>query len=180
MSGKHFIVYDLASGALRWRGQGDASEQVLDAGMGIIAVSAASYDAYAAGAASLPIAEIRSVLWQQVKARRAAARDGGAATPLGAVDSQETEDVPARTNILGTTLAATIAKMNSAPFAVTWTMLDNSEPTLDADQMISVGLAVLAHVNACYDRARSLRAQIDAAQDITELLSIDINAGWPA
>lgn len=155
---------------------GIASLQFLNVGEVLIGVSAA---AYLVPLADIPIAEIRAALWQQVKAKRAAVRDGGAATPLGAVDSQETEDVPARTNILGATFAAMIAKMNAVDYSTTWTMLDNSEMALDADQMISVGLAVLAHVNASYDRARALRNQIDAAEDVAALLKIDIGEGWP-
>nr|WP_246343944.1 DUF4376 domain-containing protein [Sphingobium jiangsuense] len=119
-------------------------------------------------------------MWRQIKARRAAVIDGGAPTPFGPVDSCETEEVPARTNIMGAVLAAVIAKMADAPFAKTWTMLDNSVQTFGADEMIAVGLAVMAHVNAAHDRARDLRAAIDAAEDAATLLQIDIASGWPS
>lgn len=175
MSGKYFLVYDTASGALRWRGQGDAGEQVLDPGMGILPVSKAAYDAYADGISALPIDEIRSALWSQAKTKRDKVIDGGAATPFGAVDSYEL----ARSNIAGAALAALIAKGAGAAYSVDWTLLDNNVVSLDADGMMAVGLAVMGHVNAAHDRARALRAQIDAAADVAALLSIDITTGWP-
>ena len=119
---------------------------------------------------------LRALLWQQVKAKRDAVIDGGASTPAGAVDSDE----KARDNIAGAALAALIAKGAGAAYSVDWTLLDNSVATFDADMMIAVGLAVMAHVNAAHDRARTLRSAIEAAADAAELLRIDIASGWPA
>lgn len=117
----------------------------------------------------------RLIVWEMVRGLRNTAIDAGAPTPFGAVDSDEA----ARSNVSGAALGALIAKSAGAPYSVTWTMLDNSTAALDADQMIGMALAVLTHVNACHERARELRAEIEAAADMAELLAIDVTAGWP-
>lgn len=117
----------------------------------------------------------RLIIWRDAKDQRDAHIDGGAMTPSGPVDS----DSMARSNISGATIAALVAKTNNIPYSITWTLLDNSTVTLDADAMIGLGMAVLAHVNACHERARQLRAEIEAAQNMAELLAIDVGAGWP-
>lgn len=119
--------------------------------------------------------ELRMEVWDRVKVQREAAIDAGAPTPHGAVDS----DTDGRNNVAGATLAANIALSSGQPYSITWTLLDNSTVTLDADAMIGLGVAVLAHVNACHERARQLRAEIEAAQTMAELLAIDVGAGWP-
>lgn len=124
---------------------------------------------------ALTVDGLRMVIWEQTKAKRDAVIDGGAASALGVVDS----DAPSRSNISGAVLGALIAQSASAPFTIEWTAKDNSVHTLDAAQMIALGLAVLSHVNAAHDNARALRSEIEAAADVSTLLSIDIEAGWP-
>lgn len=119
---------------------------------------------------------VRYVIWSAAKDQRDLHIDGGALTPSGPVDS----DSEARSNISGAATGALIAKVSNLPYSVTWTMLDNSTATLDADGMLAMGLAVLAHVNACHDRARQLRTAIEAAATMAELLAIDVTAGWPS
>lgn len=118
---------------------------------------------------------LRGPIWERAKAARDAAIDGGAPTPAGVVDS----DALSRSNITGASIGAMLAQSSGAPFSVEWTLKNNSVVTLDAAQMIALGLAVLAHVNACHDHARALREQIEAAADVTALLQIDVSAGWP-
>lgn len=118
---------------------------------------------------------LRPTIWGKVKARRDAVIDGGAPTAIGVVDS----DTLSRSNISGAVLGALIAQSASAPFSIEWTAKDNSVHTLNAAQMIALGLAVLSHVNAAHDNARALRIEIEAAADVPTLLTIDIEAGWP-
>lgn len=118
----------------------------------------------------------RLFIWGLARDQRDEHIDGGAMTPFGAVDS----DAEARSNITGAATGALIAKVSNLPYSVTWTMLDNSTATLDADGMLAMGLAVLAHVNACHDRARQLRTAIESAATMAELLAIDVTAGWPS
>lgn len=161
-----YVVFDLTTGEpTKW---GQCQPELLDA--------QAEAGQRALATSALNVEGNRSVFWQDVKTVREAHLNGGASTPFGAVDSNEV----ARSNITGAALAATLSKSVDQPFSVNWTMLDNSVEALDADQMIGLALAVLAHVNACHDRARALRGQIDAATDMAELLAIDIQSGWPS
>lgn len=160
-----YVVFDVATGEpIKW-GQCQADLLEVQAGPGEKAIATSS----------LSVEANRLVIWNAVRDARDAHIDGGAMTPSGAVDS----DSLARSNVSGATIAALVAKLNSVPYSITWTMLDNTPITLDADGMIGMGMAVLAHVNACHERARELRAEIEAAANMAELLAIDVMAGWP-
>lgn len=168
----YYFIYSLADGSEIMRGSGDVSIQRPPAGFGVVEVPRGVWEA---GLSTAPLDALQGALWQRVKAARDAAIDGGAATPEGVVDS----DALSRSNISGAALGALIAQSAGAPFSVEWTLKDNSVVTLDASAMIALGLAVLAHVNGCHDHARTLREQIEAAADVTALLTIDVAAGWP-
>lgn len=160
-----YVVFDLATGQpLRW---GSCQAEVVEdqAGAGERALSTSD----------LSVEGNRLVVWRMARDQRDEHIDGGAMTPVGAVDS----DSEARSNITGAATGALIAKVSNLPYTVTWTLLDNSTVTLDADGMIAMGLAVLSHVSACHERARQLRTAIEGAQGMAELLAIDVNAGWP-
>lgn len=161
-----YVVFDLTTGGVIRFGQ--CQEEVLESQPGEGERALATSD--------LTVEGNRLIIWRMVRDQRDEHIDGGAMTPAGAVDS----DSMARSNISGAVIGALVAKTAGAPYSVTWTMLDNSTVTLDADGMIALGLAVLAHVNACHDRARQLRAAIESAADMAELLSIDVTAGWPS
>jgi hypothetical protein len=51
----------------------------------------------------------------------------------------------------------------SPTFEITWTLFDNTHRVLNKEQMIAVGVALGAHVQTQFDKARALRDQIDAA-----------------
>ena len=161
-----YVVFDLTSGApLRW---GQCQIEMLEAQAGPGERALATSD--------LSVDGNRLVIWRMARDQRDERIDGGAITPVGAVDS----DAEARSNITGAATGALIAKVSNLPYSVTWTMLDNTTVTLDADGMIAMGLAVLSHVNACHDRARQLRTAIESAANMAELLAIDVTAGWPS
>lgn len=160
-----YVVFDTAIGSpVKW---GQCQPELLDA--------QAEEGQRALATSALTVVGNRLIVWEQVRNLRNEKIDAGAPTPFGLVDSDE----QARSNVSGAALGALIAKSANAPYSVTWTMLDNSTVTLDADGMIGLGVAVLAHVNACHERARELRADIEAATDMAELLAVDVSAGWP-
>lgn len=176
MSSEYFISYFFADGSERSRGVGPdgiASVQKLPSGVGILKVSNADYQG---GLADIPLAAVQSAVWEQIKLHRDNVIDGGAPTPSGIVDSDELS----RSNIAGAALAALIAQGSSQPFSVDWTLKNNSPVTLDASEMIAVGLAVMTFTTAAHDNARALRALKDAAPDVTTALQIDYTAGWPS
>ena len=143
---------------------------VLPDGLAVLTLSQSASDADL----SDYLDEIRVTMWEQVKASRDATIDGGAPSPIGTVDS----DATSRSNIAGATLAAFIAKAGAQPFSIDWTDAANSVHTLDADGMIALGLAVMAHVNGAHENARALRGAIESAPTLTDLLSVDIRGGW--
>lgn len=165
MSNVNYVVFSLATGEPKRWGVCPADMVALQAGE---------------GERSLPTTALtadgnRPAVWDAAKVERDAHINGGAPTAFGVADSDEL----ARSNIAGAALAALIAKGAGSPFSVTWTMADNSTVALNADQMIALGVAVMAHVDACHAHARILRGAIETAPDMASLLSIDVTAGWP-
>lgn len=47
-------------------------------------------------------------------------------------------------------------------------------------QIVAYGLAIGAHVQACFDREAALAAAIETAADHEALSALDLGAGWPA
>src|SRR5207237_3785213 len=99
-----------------------------------------------------------------------------APTPLGTAQT----DLESLVKINGLVSMAMLAKSAGQPFGETFTMADNSEVPLTADQMIGFGTAVGAHIAAVHARGRELRAAINAAATAEEIASIDLETGWPA
>lgn len=76
------------------------------------------------------------------------------------------------------TAARTLAKENAA-YTVNWKAGPGAFVTLNAAQIIAIADGVAAHVQACFDREMALSTEIAAAQNLSALLAIDLNAGWP-
>lgn len=94
---------------------------------------------------------------------------------VGVFDSDDT----ARLNITGAVVMAQVAIAAGSPFSMSWKLANNSIVTLNATQMISVGIAAGTHVAACHARAQALGISVQGAADHTALDAIDLNAGWP-
>lgn len=149
---------------------------------GEIIVPASDDDAFAIGLDGVlvyrqrTLDETKADCWFRVKNRRAAAIAGGVdVVGIGVVQSDETSKL----KISGAVQMAMIAQSAGSPFSVVWTLADNSTATLNAGQMIGMGLAVGQHEYACHSNARNFRALIEAAASIAEIEAIDIEAGWP-
>jgi len=67
---------------------------------------------------------------------------------------------------------ALVAKVTGAPFAVNWTLADNTAVTLDADGMLGVSQALATHSATVHGIARELKVLVDAAETPEELESI--------
>lgn len=110
----------------------------------------------------------RAAKWSQIKAARDAHENGGFDTAWGRFDSDPTS----QTKLIGAAQLASIALAQGAPFGIEWTLQDNTSVPLDALQMISVGVALAAHIDAAHQRGRQLRAQIEAAATLQDLEAI--------
>lgn len=119
---------------------------------------------------------LRLDLWAKVKADRDARIFGG--VDVAGVGEIQT-DADSKIKILGAVQMAQIALTASQPFAIKWTRTDNVDVDLDAAGMIGLGLAVGQYEAACFANGQALRAAINAATTVAELMSIDLQTGWP-
>lgn len=90
--------------------------------------------------------------------------------------------VPIRTDRESTAkiTAAYVQASANLAFSVRWKVDTGIFVTLDAEAIISIGDAVTAHVQACFDNEDVLTTAILAAEDLTALDAIDIESGWPS
>lgn len=119
---------------------------------------------------------LRARHWALVKARRDEAEWSGCATALGRVDT----DPDSQRKVGGAVQLALIAAGAGQPFALDWTMQDNSAVAHDGSAMIGLGVAVGQHVAACHEAALAKRAAIDAATDRAGIEAVPIEGGWPS
>ncbi len=122
-----------------------------------------------------PLEEAKAALRERVNAIKTQRQQGGAPTPQGIVDS----DVDSRNKLNGAVLMAMLAAQAGQPFAIAWTLADNSNVALDGPGLIAMASAVGQHVAACHAHAQALKAAIDLAEDHAALDAIDVEAGWP-
>lgn len=121
----------------------------------------------------VPVVEsYRAQKWEQVKALRDE-KLKLADTIFGTAQT----DIESMVKINGLATMALIAKSAEAPFSETFTMADNSEVTLNADQMIGFGVAVGQHIAAVHGRGRELRDYLQTAS-LEEIEALDIEEGW--
>lgn len=107
--------------------------------------------------------------WAEIKAARGTQESAGFTVEgVGTFDS----DADSRARIIGAVTAAKIAKDEGQPFSVEWTLADNTAVMLDADQVISVGFAMLTHITSTHEKGRTLRSAITAAEDVDSLNAI--------
>jgi hypothetical protein len=115
-----------------------------------------------------PIEQLRSMFWNVMKAKRDQVISGGFAVGPMTLDS----DAESRANIVGAALSAQIAILGNQQWSKAWTLADNSTTMITPSQMIAIGSALDAHVQAAYDRGVEIRQEIAAAQSLADLQSI--------
>ncbi|WP_347269850.1 DUF4376 domain-containing protein [Rhizorhabdus histidinilytica] len=128
------------------------------------------------------IAELRAARWRQAKDIRFMRMTGGCLVPgIGLVDTRNDPISNSQLFVAGAALSASraLAIDPDTDWSKDWTLADNSVVTLSAAQMIALGDAVEAHLQACQDAGTAIRALIDAADDEAALAAIDITAGYP-
>lgn len=106
--------------------------------------------------------------WDEIKAARAAQETGGFTWDTSTFDS----DHVSQGRIQGAVQLALLAADAGQPFAIDWTLADNTVRTLDAAGVIAVGLALGAHVQAAFAHGRDLYAAIEAAADTAAVAAI--------
>ena len=76
------------------------------------------------------------------------------------------------TSVQRISMAAQAAQLAPAGFSIEWTCQDNSIITLSRDQLIQMPLIMAQASNALHEKARTLKAQIDAATSIEEVEAV--------
>lgn len=117
------------------------------------------------------ISTVKARAWAGIKYVRGVLEFGGFTWDNSAFDS----DAQAQARIQGGVQLATIAAANNQPFSIDWTLADNSVRTLSSTEMVTVGFALAAHVQAVHTTARTLRSQIEAATTVAEVEAVT----WP-
>lgn len=115
----------------------------------------------------LSLAEQKDAKWNEIKARREAEDR----KPLPYMDKLLDFDDAGREKLLWALKAADVA---GAAFSVEWTCADNSTLTLTAATIAGIPVAAAMRSDANHQKARRLRAAIDAAGTVEELNAI----GW--
>lgn len=109
--------------------------------------------------------------WSEIKTIRLSKEYGGFICNGSRYDSDE----DSTRRIVGATTLASLAKVSGEPFAIDWTLADNTVKTLDADSMISVGECLGQYVASIHATSRVLRDQIENATTLEEVALIH----WP-
>ncbi len=132
---------------------------------------------FVADVAADDLGTARAVKWAEIKAIRDQLECGGfELANVGRFDS----DAESRARIVGASMAAKIARDAGQPYSINWTLANNTTVELDADAVINVGFALLAHVDGIHQRSRALYAEIQAAEDAQAVASISWTAPAPA
>ncbi|MBB4837304.1 hypothetical protein HNP52_000355 [Sphingomonas kyeonggiensis] len=92
-------------------------------------------------------------------------------------------DLESRLTIAGAVQMATLAQAANEPYSLTFTDHDNRQHTLDAGQVIALGVSVATFQGLCHAASQSVRNALDTAvaegATAAEILLIDITAGYP-
>lgn len=110
------------------------------------------------------VQELKRNKWRDIKEAREAAINAVLITPYGMFDS----DAKSRATITGAVLMASLY----SEFSIDWTLADNTLRTLNAQEMISVGMYLSSHTSLNYQKGRRLRIELEAALTIKEVASI--------
>lgn len=113
------------------------------------------------------LAELKQAKWREIKAFRSEAEFGGFTWDGSPFDSDDASQRKIMT-------AAQMASV-SPDLILNWTLADNTQRTLSDADILSVGMALGAHINDCHATGRNLRALIDAAATAEDVAAIS----WP-
>lgn len=110
------------------------------------------------------LADFKAAKWAEIKKAREAAEFGGFTWDGSTFDS----DAMSQSRIMG---AVQLANLDPG-FTIAWTLADNSVRSLSASDMFAVGVALGQHVAAQHEKARTLRAQIEAATTTEQVAAV--------
>ena len=113
----------------------------------------------------------KTTKWAEIKATREATEFSGFTWDSSEFDS----DAISQARIQGAVILAMQALAAEVPFAIDWTLKDNSVRSLTGMQVVAVGQALATHVGTQHEIARALRTAIESAVTQAEVETIT----WP-
>lgn len=113
-------------------------------------------------------ADLRATQWEKLKKSRDSAEYGGFVWDGSTFDS----DLTSQSRIQGASQMAILAKSGEQAFLIEWTLADNSIRTLNADEMIGVGMAMGMHITAVHTQGRAKREEINNATTVEEIEAV--------
>lgn len=81
--------------------------------------------------------------------------------------------------VSGAALGALTATVLSTSYEVTWTLADDSTRTLNASEMLALGQAQSAFVNACHQALRDAKTALVAATTIAAINAVSLSITQP-
>jgi hypothetical protein len=115
--------------------------------------------------------------WELVKAKYQAVLAAG--LPIAGLGTVQT-DPASFDNIHQAMTGAIVAQMLSLPYTINFTLANNTSPTLNGAQMLSIGEACGNFKSHLHDHSQTLRSQIEATATFAALEAVDIEGGWPS
>ena len=115
------------------------------------------------------LSDLQAAKWAQIKSARDEAEFGGFTWNGSLFDS----DAISQSRIQGAVQLASIALANNQTVVQEWTTADNSVVSLNATDLLNLGLQLCLFINKVHDYGRVLRARIAAADsslDVQEVL----------
>lgn len=128
----------------------------------------------------------RDMRWEEAKAYRTQRQNLPVPIP-GVVEGQiviADGDPKSREIIEALARGAMAALMSATPLELTFTAFDNHRFTVNAEQILAIGNAVLLYQTLCHGASQAVRDALDAAlaadASAEDIFAIDITAGYPA
>ena len=109
---------------------------------------------------------------ERARERINVARNAAELEPFAAFGKAFDADDKAIQRILGAAQAAVVAKQLGQPLSIEWTCADNTTLIMDADMLIEIPVILAQTADALHQKARALKAQIDAATTLNEIAAI--------
>lgn len=148
-----------------------------DAERALAAPGQAFAGAYFVGADDADLEAAQARKWGEVKQRSEAVVARGCLVLDGSHRADTDDRSLARLNSAATAAQTAIAQQQA--WSDVWTMSDDEEVLVTAEQMVRMQQQVTAFVAACHARRRQLRGQVTGASSVEELNRIDVLGGWP-
>ncbi|MDP3494623.1 MAG: DUF4376 domain-containing protein [Hyphomonadaceae bacterium] len=121
---------------------------------------------------AVPLADLKAAKLEAIRARRRVAENAG--VTVGGVRVRTDETTQAK--ITG---ALMLFQLNDKLVSLDWEATPSAFVTLDQPTLQAIGLAIGAHVQACFTRSRELSEAVTAARDLAALDAVDVSTGWP-